>query len=94
MGARELKFRVFVLPQARRDIDRNADWWAEHYSVELALKWSNAVYDQLETLANFPESNGLSAENGEFPYEIRDKLVGIGARPSHRAVFTIKDETV
>ena len=51
MGAREMKFRVFVLPQARRDIDRNADWWTEHYSVELALKWSNAVYDQLETLA-------------------------------------------
>ncbi len=89
-----MKFRVSILPQARCDIERNADWWPEHHSVEQALEWSDAVYDQLETLVDFPESNGLSAENGEFPYEIRDKLVGLGARPTYRAVFTIKDDTV
>lgn len=89
-----MKFRVSILPQARRDIDRNADWWAEHHSVEQALQWSDAVYDQLETLAQFPESHGLSAENGEFPFEIRDKLVGLGSRPGYRAVFTIKDDMV
>ena|SRR5579872_4165176 len=89
-----MKFRVSILPQARRDIDRNADWWAEHHSVEQALQWSDAVYNQLETLAEFPESNSLSAENGEFPYEIRDKLVRLGARPGYRTVFTIKDDMV
>jgi hypothetical protein len=29
-----------------------------------------------------------------FPFEIRDKLVGLGSRPGFRAVFTIKDDTV
>ena len=53
------------------------------------IEWSDAVYNQIETLADFPESNGLSAENGDFPYDIRDKLVGLGARPGYRAVFTI-----
>ena len=52
------------------------------------------VYGQIETLADFPESNGLSAENDEFPYEIRDKLLGLGSRPGYRAVFTIKADTV
>lgn len=89
-----MTFRVSILPQARRDIDRNADWWAEHHSVEQALRWSDAVYDQIETLAEFPESHGLSAENGEFPYEIRDKLLGLSPQPSYRAVFTIKNDTV
>ncbi len=89
-----MKFRVSILPQARRDIDRNADGWAEHHSVERALQWSDQVYDQLATLAEFPERNGLSAENGEFPYTIRDKLVGLGSRRSHRDVFTIKGDTV
>lgn len=84
-----MKFRVSILPQARRDIDRNADWWAEHHLVELALQWSDADHVQLETLAEFPERNGLSAENVEFPHVIRDKLVGLGARRSYRAVFTI-----
>jgi len=50
---------------------------------------SDAVYDQLEALAEFSERNRLSAENGEFPYVIRDKMVGLGSRRSHRAVFTI-----
>ncbi len=89
-----MTFRVFVLPQARGDIDRNADWWAEHHSVEQALRWSDAIYDQIQTLTDFPESNSLSAENDDFPYEIRYKLVGLGSRPTYRAVFTIKDDTV
>lgn len=89
-----MKFRVVVLPQARRDIERNATWWAEHHSIEQALQWSDTVYDQLESLSDYPESNGLSAENGEFPLVIRDKFVGLGPRPSYRAVFTIKGESV
>ena len=88
-----MSFRVVVLPQARGDIDRNADWWAEHHSVEQAVHWSDAIYDQIETLADFPESHPLSAENGAFPYEIRDRLVGLGSRPSYRAVFTVRDGT-
>lgn len=40
-----MTFRVSILPQARRDMDRNADWWAEHHSVEQALRWSDAIYD-------------------------------------------------
>ena len=89
-----MTFRVIILPQAHRDIDRNADWWAENHSVEQALRWSDVVYDQIETLAEFPESHGLSAENDEFPYEIRDKLIGLGSHPSYRAIFTIKGDTV
>ncbi|MBL8820053.1 MAG: type II toxin-antitoxin system RelE/ParE family toxin [Planctomyces sp.] len=62
--------------------------------MQQALQWSDAIYDQIQTLTDFPESNSLSAENDDFPYEIRDKLVGLGSRPTYRAVFTIKDDTV
>lgn len=89
-----MTIRVLVLPQAIVDIERNADWWAEHHSVEQALQWSDAIYDQIETLAEFPECNPLSVENDDFPYEIRDKLLGLGSRPSYRAVFAIHDDTV
>ena len=73
-----MTFRVTITPQARGDIDRNSDWWAVHHSVDQALKWSDAIYDQIESLAEFPESHALSVENDDFPYEIRDKLVGLG----------------
>lgn len=82
------------MPQARGDIDRNADWWAKHHSVEQALRWSDAIYDQLEALRDSPKSYSLAGENDEFPYEIRQKLVGLGSRLGYRAVFTIKHEEV
>lgn len=87
-------FRVILLPRAEEDIEANAQWWATHHSVEQAARWFDAIHEQLKSLAILPESNGLSAETGDFPYEIRDKLLGLGSRPSYRAVFTIKDDAV
>ncbi len=89
-----MKYRVRITPLARRDIERNAEWWAREYSVEQAEHWFHAIHEQLETLAQFPESHGLSADNEEFPIELRDKLVGLGSRRSYRAVFTIRGDTV
>jgi plasmid stabilization system protein ParE len=62
--------------------------------VDQALKWSDAIYDQIESLAEFPESHALSVENDDFPYEIRDKLVGLGRRRRYRAVFAIQEDRV
>ena len=88
------KYLVEILPRAEEDIERNAKWWADHHDVDQAVEWFYAVREQILALAQFPESHGLSAENDEFPYEIRDKLIGLGSHPSYRAVFTVRDETV
>ena len=89
-----MKYRLIILPQAREDVRRNAEWWAHHHSSEQAARWLDAVESQLETIVDFPESHSLSAESDDFPYEIREKLVGLGSRPGYRGVFTIKDDTV
>ena len=89
-----MKYVVKILPRAEADIERNAQWWADHHSVDQAVKWFFAVRSQILSLDEFPESHPLSYENDEFPYEIREKLVGLGRRPSYRAVFTIRDGTV
>ena len=89
-----MKYVVKILPRAEADIERNAQWWADHHSVDQAVKWFFAVRSQILSLDEFPESHPLSYENDEFPYEIREKLVGLGTRPSYRAVFTIRDGTV
>lgn len=89
-----MKFSLRVTDQARDDITRNAAWWAEHYSLDQALHWYDRVYEQLDTILEFPESHALAAENDKFPYEIRDKLVGLGSRPGYRAVFTVKGNEV
>jgi plasmid stabilization system protein ParE len=87
-------FRVILLPRAEADIEANAQWWATHHSVEQAVRWFEAIHEQLQSLAILPKSSGLSAEAGDFRYEIRDKLLGLGSRPSYRAVFTIKGDAV
>ena len=89
-----MKYRLTILNRARADIDRNADWWADHHSIEEAVFWSDSIYDQLETLTEFPESYGQSVENDLFPYELRDKLVGLGSRLRYRAIFTIRNDEV
>lgn len=87
-------YQLIVTSEARSDIDRNADWWAEHHSVEQAIAWTKAIYQQLESLRNLPESHTLSLENDAFDTEIREKLVGLGSRPRYRAVFTIKENNI
>ncbi len=89
-----MKHVVKILPRAEADIERNAQWWADHHNVDQAVKWFFAVRSQILSLDEFPESHSLPYENDEFPYEIREKLVGLGSRPSYRAVFTIRDGTV
>lgn len=56
-GSWSMTFRVNILPQARVDIARNADWWAAHHSVEQAIRRTDTIYDQIETLGDFPENN-------------------------------------
>lgn len=89
-----MSYRLLILPQAKADVLRNAEWWARNHSSEQAARWLDTVQSQLETIVDFPESHSVSAENDDFPYEIRDKLLGLGSRPSYRAVFTIRDDTV
>ncbi len=52
------------------------------------------MHTQLRSLADLPERNGPAAESDGFPYEIRDKLVGLGSRRGYRAVFTIRGAEV
>ena len=87
-------FQVVVLPQAEADIEANARWWAVNRSFGQAVRWFDVIHEQLNSLAFLPESHSLSPENDDFSFEIRDKLVGLGSRPSYRAVFTIADDTV
>ncbi len=87
-----MTFRVIILRQAHRTSIVTRTGGADHHSFEQPVRWSDKVYDQISTLASFPESNGLSSENDGFPYAIRDKVVGLGSRPDYRAVFTIQGQ--
>ena len=83
-----MSFQLAIAAEAHEDISRNASWWAEHHSYEQAIRWKDAVYEQLETLRTYPERHPLASENPEFPLDIREKPIGLGSRPSYRAVLS------
>jgi plasmid stabilization system protein ParE len=89
-----MSYWLNVTAKARDDITRNASWWAEHHSLDEALRWYDAIYEQLDTLLQFPERHAVAPENDQFEYEIREKPVGVGSQPTHRAIFTIVDSEV
>ncbi len=89
-----MTLRLRITSQAQEDIDRNAKWWAEHHSPAQAITWSDIVYDQLEELRESALSWAKCPENGDFEEEIQQRWVGRGARPRHRAVFTIRGDEV
>lgn len=88
-----MTYRVRISQQAFDDIRRSTVWWATNRSTEQAVRWKNAIFDRIEQLDGFPESNAVAYENEKFPFELREALFGLGTRPTHRILFRIvRDE--
>ena len=64
-------FRVIIHQQAKEDISRNANWWADNHSIDQALSWIDTVEKQLQELSQNPHRFGFADENSLFQYEIR-----------------------
>ena len=84
-----MKFEVTLRDEAHANILRNAQWWADHHSLKQADEWMAEVYRQINELRTLPERHGLALESSEFSFELRQKLVGLGPKPSYRVLFRI-----
>ena len=89
-----MNYGLVLTTRARTDILRNAEWWAKNHSPDQAIAWFDSVYEQLESLRRMPERFPLAPENGAVEVEIREMPLGVGSRPSYRAVFTVKPHEV
>ena len=89
-----MSLRVVITEQAEREMRTAYDWWAEHRSKRQADRWYAGLASAIADLSDNPQRHGQSRETDRFAYEIRDLLFGLGRRPTHRAVFTIRGEEV
>src|SRR5260221_545080 len=89
-----MNLRVVITEQAEREMQIAFDWWAEHRSKRQADRWYAGVAEAIADLAQNPERHGRYRESDRFAFETRDLLFGIGRRPTHRAVFTLRGDEV
>ncbi len=54
-----------------------------------AESWYFSIYDQIQTLNNFPARNPFADEDVFYDYEIRNLIVG-----NYRVLYRIKGKTV
>lgn len=66
----------------------------ENRSENQAHRWYNGIVRALADLGAQPEGFPIAAEDPLFPYELRQMNYGLSARPTHRAVFAIRNDTV
>src|SRR5581483_3377002 len=89
-----MSFRVVITEQAEREMQAAFNWWAEHRSKRQADRWYAGLAKAIADLWENPAKHGKSRETARFAHEIRDLLFGLGRRPTHRVVFTIRGEEV
>jgi len=89
-----MRLPVIIQREAEEQIVDSARWWAEHRSAEQAARWYAGIVDAIDTLADNPQRCPLARENPAFPYELRELHFGLGSRPTHRVLFTIRPDAV
>jgi plasmid stabilization system protein ParE len=86
--------QVLLTQRAQDELDQAHDWWAENRSSEQANRWYVEFLQAMLTLENAPQRWPLAPENEFFPYEVRQLNFGLGSRPTHRALYTVRPDVV
>ncbi len=89
-----MKYEVLITSRAQQEAQANHDWWAENRSREQAARWYDEFMKATQALEQNPERFVLAPENGRFPYEVRQLNFGIGRKPTHRIVYTVRAHDV
>lgn len=87
-------FTVFITEPAESDLQAQHDWWAEHRSGSQAGRWYADFMRALHELAKTADRIRPAAEDGLRGLRLRQLNFGLGRRPTHRAVFTIRESEV
>jgi plasmid stabilization system protein ParE len=89
-----MKYDVIITSRAQREAQANHNWWAENRSPEQAAHWYDEFLNSAFSLEENPDRCALAPENDRFPYDIRQLNFGIGRKPTHRLIYTIRPKEV
>jgi plasmid stabilization system protein ParE len=88
------KLRVVLHPRVYDELDDAYLWWAKNRSPLQAGRWFRGIWAAIQKLTTKPEHHPLAIENDRFPNEVRELRFGLGRRPSHRVLFSIRPDCI
>jgi len=89
-----MTYRITFTSKAKLELNQAAIWWAENRSLEQAAHWLEGFEAAIQSLSENPEKYPLAREDEHFPFSLRQLLYGVGGRPTHRAIFRIRNDEV
>jgi plasmid stabilization system protein ParE len=89
-----MMYVVLVMPSAQSDLHEIQTWWQKHRSAAQAHRWYYGFLKALLKLEKNPERMPLAPENGRWPFQVRQLTFGLSRRSTHRALFTIRKDSV
>jgi plasmid stabilization system protein ParE len=89
-----MKRAVVISQRAANEIQEAHDWWAERRSALQAARWYDGLLDAIEGLRESSGQHSVVANAADFPFEVRELLFGLGRRPTHRALYTIRPDSI
>lgn len=89
-----MTYRVIFADRAAQELEAAARWWSEHRSAEQAERWYTGFIVALESLRVAPDRHPYAREEVRLAFGLRQLNFGMGARPTHRAVFTVRGADV
>jgi plasmid stabilization system protein ParE len=89
-----MTYQVVLTDRAHQDLLRARQWWAENRSLEQAQRWYDGFAEAIHSLAEAPTRYMLAPENNDLAYDVRQLNYGLGRRPTHRALFTVRPQEV
>lgn len=85
---------IILTAQAQLEFDEHFDWWALNHSHEQASRWYRGFLTAMLKLESNARRHPLAAETDFVPYELRQLNYGLGRRPTHRALYAIRDDKI
>lgn len=89
-----MKYRVVYTTRSNLELQKAALWWAENRSPAQAEKWLACFQAAIAALNENPERHGRAREDEYFDVTLRELYFGLGSKPTHRAVYEIRQDQV
>ena len=89
-----MTYRITFTSKAKLEFNEAAIWWAENRSAEQAARWLDRFQAAIETLVRDPERLPRARESHLFPFPLRQLIFGLGSKPTHRALFRVREHDV